>query len=45
MRTFNVGAVYRARLRRSDLAVSKAGTSDPNIAFPRYLAIQAIRSG
>lgn len=42
MRTFKVGAVYRACLRRSDLAVSKAGTSDPNMAFPRYLALQAI---
>jgi hypothetical protein len=44
MRTFKVGAARRACLRRSDLAISKAGASDLNIAFPRYLAGEATPS-
>jgi hypothetical protein len=37
MRTFKVGVAHRTYLRRSGLANRKAGTSDPNMAFPRYL--------
>jgi len=44
MRTFNVGAVWRTCLRRSDLPKSRPGTSDPSMAFPRFLAGQVSRS-
>jgi hypothetical protein len=45
MRTFKVGTVWRACLRRSALANSKVGASDLNIAFPNYLAGEPNASG